>query len=72
MTEGTSERFVDQAEKPIPSQDTWDQLTVGQLIDVKTQLEDKLWNFQRVPQIALVLRRSIDSITKLIDSNGNG
>lgn len=67
-----SERFVDEAEKPIPPQDTWDQLTINQLLDVKTQLEDKLWNFQRAPQIAVVLRRSIDSITKLIASSGNG
>ena len=67
----SSERFVDQAEKSIPSQDTWDQLTVSQLIDVKAQLDEKLWQFQRTPQIALVLRRSIDTITKLIASNGN-
>ena len=71
MAEPT-ERFVDQAEKSIPSQDTWDQLTVSQLIDVKAQLDEKLWQFQRVPQIALVLRRSLDTITKLIASNGNG
>ena len=70
MTEETTERFVDQAEKPIPPQDTWDELTVNQLIDVKTQLENKLWHFQKVPQIALVLRRSLDHITKLIASHG--
>lgn len=67
----TTERFVDQSEKSIPSQDTWDQLTVSQLIDVKAQLDEKLWQFQRVPQIAIVLRRSIATITKLIDSNGS-
>ena len=72
MSEQSTERFADQAEKPIPAQDTWDQLTVSQLIDVKMQLEDKLWNFQKVPQISLVLRRSIDQITRMIASNGGG
>ena len=66
----TTERFVDQAENQIPAQDTWDQLTVSQLIDVKAQLDERLWQFQRTPQIALVLRRSIDTITKLIALNG--
>lgn len=66
----TTERFVDQAENQIPTQDTWDQLTVSQLIDVKAQLDERLWQFQRTPQIALVLRRSIDTITKLIALNG--
>jgi hypothetical protein len=70
MTEETTERFVDQAEKPIPSQDTWDQLTINQLIDVKAQLDDKLWHFQKVPQIAMVLKRSISQIEKMI-SQGN-
>ncbi len=71
MSEEKTERFVDEAETPIPPQDTWDQLTVNQLIDVKTQLENKLWHFQKVPQMATVLRRSIDLITKQIASNGN-
>ena len=71
MSDQSTERFVDQAEKPIPSQDTWDQLTVSQLIDVKSQLDDKLWQFQKVPQIALVLRRSINTITQLIAAIGN-
>lgn len=72
MSEQSTERFADQAEKLIPTQDTWDQLTVSQLIDVKMQLEDKLWNFQKVSQISLVLRRSIDQITRMIASNGGG
>lgn len=72
MTEESTERFVDQAEKQIAPQNTWDQLTVSQLIDTKSLIEERLWQFQKVPQIAAVLRRSLDSITKLIASSGNG
>lgn len=72
MAEESTERFVDQAEKAIPAQDTWDQLTASQLIDVKLQLENKLWHFNNVPQMAAVLKRSIDTITKLIASSSVG
>jgi len=65
-----SERFVDEAEKPIPPMNTWDTLSINQLIDVKNQLEDKLWTFRAQPVIAGTLKRSIDSITKLIAAHG--
>lgn len=68
MNEEPVERFVDEAETTIPPQDTWEELTASQLIDVKAKLEDKLWNFQRVPQIATVLKQSISTIESMIQA----
>lgn len=65
------ERFVDEAEHPIPPKDTWDELPTGQLIDIKTQLEDKLWSFSKNPVIAPVLKQGIKEITALIASRTN-
>ena len=66
-----TERFVDSwSEKPIPSKDTWDNLSVPQLLEVRTQLQDKLWTFQNNPQIATVLKQSVQYITQLIDQRG--
>ena len=61
-----TERFVDEAEKQIPPANTWDTLSANQLIDVKIQLEDKLWGFRNQPQISTVLKQSIDRIQRLI------
>ena len=63
-----TERFVDSwGEKPIPPKDTWDNLSVPQLFEVRTQLQDKLWAFQSTPHIANVLKQSIQFITQLIE-----
>lgn len=64
-----NERFVDEAEKPIPPKNTWDQLSVNEMIDVKNQLEDKLFTFGNNPAIAKVLRQGIEQITALISSS---
>lgn len=61
------ERFVDQqSEKSIPPQDTWVNLSVNQLIDVKSQLEEKAWTFRNNPQILTVLKQSVAKVTLLI------
>lgn len=65
------EYFADQAETPIPPKHTWEDLTTGQLIDVKSQLEEKLWAFGNNPTIAKVLRHSVDQITALISYRGS-
>jgi len=65
-----SERFVDEAEKPIPPKNTWDQLSMNELIDVKLQLEQKLWAFGNNPAIAKALRQGIEQITGMILAGG--
>jgi hypothetical protein len=60
------EYFVDRVEKSIPAESTWGELSMMQLIDVKNQLEDKLWVFRNNPQIATVLKRSVAKITGMI------
>ena len=67
---GEGERFVDQAEKPIPSKDTWHTLSINEMIDVKSQLEEKLWSFGGNPVIAKVLRQGVEQITALISAHG--
>ena len=64
------ERFADEAEKPIPPKDTWHTLSMNEMIDVKMQLEEKLWAFGKNPAIAKVLRQGVDQITALIASAG--
>jgi hypothetical protein len=65
------EFFVDQQEKPIPPKNTWDDLTVIQLIDVKVQLQDKLYSFYNNPAIARVLKQSIAELEALISSRSS-
>jgi hypothetical protein len=64
------ERFADEAEKPIPPKHTWDELTTSQLIDVKLQLEEKLWAFGKNPTIAKVLQQGVNQLETLIASRG--
>lgn len=60
------EYFADDVQKPIPHQSTWADMSVNQLIEVKSELESKLWAFQSKPQIAQVLRKAIQTITSMI------
>lgn len=60
------EYHVDQVEKPIPAESTWGEMSFSQLIDVKNQLEEKLWQFRNNAQIGTVLKRSVLKITELI------
>lgn len=64
------ERFADEAEKPIPPKNTWGELSVNEMIDVKNQLEEKLFSFGSNPPIAKALRQGIDQLTAMISSNG--
>ena len=57
--EDTTEYFVDQVEKPIPSQDKWHELSVSELIDVKNQIADKMYSFQGQAVIQKSISRSL-------------
>ena len=63
------ERFVDEAEKPLPPKNTWHMLSMNEMIDVKAQLEEKLWAFGRNPAMAKVLRQGVEQITALISGH---
>jgi hypothetical protein len=57
---------TDEAEKPIPPKNTWDNLSATELIDVKAQLEDKLYAFSGNPIISKALRQGISQLEAMI------
>jgi hypothetical protein len=65
------EQFVDEAEKPIPPRDTWDELTTNQLIDLKLLMEEKLWTFGKNPTITRVLRPAVAQLEQMIASRSS-
>lgn len=65
------EYYTDQAEKPIPPKHTWDQLTTTELIDVKGQLQEKLWAFGKNPVISKTLQSGIAQLDGLISSRAS-
>lgn len=62
-------QYVDEATKPIPPANTWETLTPMQLLDVRSQLQEKAWAFRSHPQIGLVLKQSLERIDALIERN---
>ena len=62
------EYFVDQAEKPIPPRNTWDELNFNQLLELKLQLEDKAWAFAKNPIISKTLNQGLQELEALIAS----
>lgn len=64
----STERFVDQVQNPIPDKDTWGSLSVNQLIDVKSQLLNKAYDFRSNHRIASVLNESIRYLDYLIST----
>lgn len=63
-----TERFVDQAEDVIPPANTWSELSLQQLMETKTKLENKLFAFSKTPQISKALRDGITRLQTLIDA----
>lgn len=60
------EYFADDVQKPIPAQSTWGDLSAPQLLEVKSTLQTKLWQFRNQPQIANTLKQSIAKLDALI------
>lgn len=60
------EFFVDEAVKPIPSKDTWDELNFNELLDVQIELENKLWTFAKNPVISKTLNEALTHLRALI------
>lgn len=65
------ERFLDVEETPIPPRETWGDMSAGELLAVKSQLEDKLWTFSNNPAIARVLRQGVSQLETLIASQSS-
>lgn len=62
------EYFVDVPSQPIPPADTWDTLSVNQLIEVKNTLTNRLYAFNGQPAIAKTLTTSIGRLDQLLAS----
>ena len=62
------EYFVDQAAKPIPPRNTWEELNFQQLLELQLQLEDKAWSFAKNPIISKTLNRALEELRALIAS----
>ena len=65
-TKPDGEYFADQVEKPIPPQSTWADLSAPQLLEVKSTLQTRLWQFRNQPQISNTLKQSIAKLDVLI------
>lgn len=62
------EFFVDEAQSPIPTRDTWGDMSFQQLLELKMQLEEKAWTFAKNPIISRTLTSALDDLQKMIDS----
>lgn len=62
------ERFVDSwSEKgTIPSVETWADMQINQLFEVRSQLEDKIWTFRNNPSMSNPLNQSLMKVNALI------
>lgn len=62
------EYFADQGTKTIPAQDTWENMSVNQLLDVQSQLYDKIWAFSSNPAIRPRLEQALAKLQALISA----
>ena len=66
------EYFVDEGTKPIPPAETWDNLSVNQLIDVQNQLYEKMFAFRQNPVIQARLSEGLQKVQALIALRNSG
>lgn len=60
------EIFTDTPLQPIPSADTWEGLSVNQLIEVKNTLTTRVFQYQRNPAMLKPLQAGIQRLDALI------
>lgn len=65
-TRPDGEYFVDAVQKPIPPQSAWKDASAPELLEIKSQLQTKLWEFRNTPAIATMLKQSIAKLDALI------
>jgi hypothetical protein len=63
---GSTEVFVDVQRNEIPNPQTWDDLSINQLIDVKLQLMDKLFIAKRMKSYQAPLQQALKRCEALI------
>lgn len=66
------EYFTDEGVKQIPPADTWDNLSVNQLLEVQSYLYDKLWTFRSNPLMNARLQEGINRVQALISLRNSG
>lgn len=64
-------RWVDQAVKPIPTADTWENLSVNQLLETQSMLQDKAFAFKNNEAITRALKPALAQLEALIDRKLN-
>ena len=70
MSEG-SIRWVDETTKPIPTADTWDNLSINQLLEVQIQLQERQFQFRNNEAIKKALTPAIARLEHLISQKLN-
>ena len=60
------EYFVDVPTNPIPHANTWHDMSINQLIDLKTQLQSRFFDFGSNKAIAQSLQQSLQKVELLI------
>lgn len=60
------EIFTDVPQQPIPSADTWEGLSVNQLIEVKNALTTRFYQYQNNPAMVKSLQAGISCLDALI------
>ena len=66
------EYFTDEGAKQIPPADTWENLSVNQLLEVQSYLYDKLWSFRSNALIAARLQEGLNTVQALISLRNSG
>jgi hypothetical protein len=60
------EYFVDVPKNPIPPADTWNELSVNQLIDVKNSMTTRMFQYHNHPAMLKPLQAAIAKLDALI------
>jgi hypothetical protein len=60
------EVFADAPTKPIAQADTWENLSVNQLLEVQSELQLRMWEFRAHPSIPKALADSLQKLQALI------
>ncbi len=61
------EYFIDRPIKDgIPAADTWESMSVNQLIDVQVMLQNRMWEMRNSPVIARTLQTKLNELQALM------
>lgn len=66
-----SEYFVDQPIKPIPPADTWENMSVNQLLEVQSVLTSRAWDFRNNQPVLKGIQSGLSKLEALITARLN-